>query len=139
MAAETVAIPIPQALYRRLERLSALTQRSLESVLVQALSSTLPLLPDDLPEPARQTLLQLEHLSDEALWQVTQSTFPSVQYEQWVALRTQKQAGSLGAEGQTKLEQLMQEADLLTLRKAYAAVLLKWRGHRLPSLADLEA
>ena len=26
---------------------------------------------------------------------------------------------------------------LLSLRKAYAAVLLKWRGHRLPALTEL--
>jgi hypothetical protein len=31
------------------------------------------------------------------------------------------------------------EADLLVLRKAYAGVLLKWRGHKVPTLAELEA
>jgi hypothetical protein len=34
---------------------------------------------------------------------------------------------------------LRQKADQLMLRKAYAYVLLKWRGHRLPTLAELEA
>ncbi len=37
------------------------------------------------------------------------------------------------------LDQLVQEADLRTLRKAYDGVLLKWRGHRLPTLAELSA
>ena len=44
-----------------------------------------------------------------------------------------------GSELQRTIDRLAQEADLLALRKAYAAVLLKWRGHRLPSLAELEA
>jgi hypothetical protein len=29
------------------------------------------------------------------------------------------------------------EADRLMFRKAYAAVLLKWRGERIPTLAEL--
>jgi hypothetical protein len=116
-----------------------LTQRPLESLIVQTLSSTLPLLPDDLHEPSRQALLQLEALSDDELWQVERSTFPSDQYERYRVLREQQRAAVLSAEAQSTLEQLAQAADLLTLRKAYAAVLLKWRGHRLPSLSDLEA
>lgn len=139
MAVETVAVQLPRTLYRRLERLSALTQRPLESLIVQTLSSTIPLLPDDLPEPARQSLLQLEALSDDELWQVERSTFPQDQYERFSTLREQRRAGTLSAEEQAILEQLAQDADLLTLRKAYAAVLLKWRGHRLPSLTDLDA
>lgn len=139
MDIETVAVQLPQTLYRRLERLSALTQRPLESLIVQTLSSTIPLLPDDLPEPARQALLQLEALNADELWQVERSTFPPDQVERYRLLREQRRAGTLNAEEQTTLEQLAQAADLLTLRKAYAAVLLKWRGHRLRSLTDLQA
>src|SRR6266545_111576 len=95
MTTETIPIQVPEALYRRLERLAALTHRPVESLVVQTLSSSIPPLPDDLPPPTR--------------------------------------------DAQTSLDRLTQDADLRTLRKAYAAVLLKWRGHRLPTLADLEA
>ena len=67
MTTDTVAIQVPQPLYHRLERMAALTQRSLESLVVQALSSSIPLLPDDLPPAMRDTLVALERLSDEEL------------------------------------------------------------------------
>jgi hypothetical protein len=34
---------------------------------------------------------------------------------------------------------LQKQADLVMLRKARAAVLLRFRGHRLPTLAELQA
>ena len=39
---------------------------------------------------------------------------------------------------QQEWESLRWEADRLMCRKAYAAVLLKWRGERVPTLAKLE-
>ena len=38
---------------------------------------------------------------------------------------------------QQEWETLRWEADRLMFRKAYAAVLLKWRGERVPTLAEL--
>ena len=137
MATETMTIQVPEVLYRRLERLAALTHRPLESVVVQTLSSNIPPLPDDLPPPAREALTALEGLSDDALWQVMRVAFPDDHYEQLVELRERRRTGTLLPDEQATLDRLIQEADLLTLRKAYAAVLLKRRGHRLPNLADL--
>ena len=138
MVADTVAIQVPQPLYRRLERLAELTQRPLESLIVQTLSSTIPLLPDDLPPATRDSLLALEHLSDDELWRVARMVFPEEQYAQFDALRERRRAGSITEPEQVTLDHLFQESDLLILRKAYAAVLLKWREHRLPTLAELE-
>lgn len=136
---ETVAIHVPQTLYHRLERLAALTQRPIESLVVQTLASTIPPLPDDLPPVMRDALIALESLSDDVLWQVVRSRFPDDQYHQFMELREKRRAGSMTKAEQVLLDQLTGEADLLTLRKAYAAVLLKWRGHRLPSLVELES
>jgi hypothetical protein len=137
MATETMTIQVPELLYRRLERLAALTHRPLESLVVQTLSTSIPPLPDDLPSPARDALTALEGLSDDALWQVMRGMFPDDHYEQLVVLREKHRTGTLLPDEQATLDRLVQEADLLALRKAYAAVLLKWRGHRLPSLTDL--
>ncbi len=136
---ETVAIQVPQSLYHRLERLAALTGQPLESLITQTLSSTIPPLPDDLPPAMGDALTVLETLSDDELWKVARSTFPDQQYEQFAELREKRRAGTITESERTVLDRLAQEADLLTLRKAYATVLLKWRGHRLPSLAALEA
>jgi hypothetical protein len=139
MTTEMMTIQVPELLYRRLERLAALTHRPLESLVLQTLSSSIPPLPDDLPPPTRDALTALEDLGDDTLWQLTRSTFPDHQYEQFTALREQRRAGALTPDEQANLDRLTAEADLLTLQKAYAGVLLKWRGHRLPSLAELAA
>ncbi|MFL5802068.1 MAG: hypothetical protein ACJ8CR_10055 [Roseiflexaceae bacterium] len=85
----------------------------------------------------RDVLTILEALSDDELWKIARSTFPDEQYEQFAELREKRRAGTITEAEQTV--RLAQEADLLTLRKAYAAVLLKWRGYKLPDLATLEA
>lgn len=139
MTAETVAIQVPEAIYRRLERLAALSGQPLESLVMQTLSSTLPPLPDDLPPLARDALVELEQHSDAELQVLMRATFPTAQYDQFVELRTKQRTSTLTTDERVMLDSLQQEIDLHPLRKAYAAVLLKWRGHRLPSLASLEA
>ncbi len=62
MTAETIAIQVPQPIYDRLERFAKLTSRPVESLVLQALSTSLPLLPDDLRPAQRDALLALEEL-----------------------------------------------------------------------------
>ena len=84
MTTDTVAIQVPQPLYHRLERMAELTQRPLESLVVQALSSSIPLLPDDLPPAMHDALVAPERLSDDELQQVADAKLPAEQYEQYV-------------------------------------------------------
>lgn len=136
MATDTVVIHLPESLHHRLERLAELTQRPVENLIVQTLSSSLPPLPDDLHPATRDALVALEPLSDEELGHLARATFPEEDYAQLSALREKRRTAPLTAAEQTALDQLTQASDLLTLKKAYAAVLLKWRGHRLPTLAE---
>jgi hypothetical protein len=139
MTEQTVAIHIPAPLYQRLERLATLTNHSLEQVVVQTLAAGVPPLPDDVPEAMRASLTALESLDDAALWQVAREMMSPEQQEQFFQLREQQQAGTIPDDGRATLAQLHQDADRLMLRKAYAYVLLKWRGQRLPTLDALEA
>lgn len=139
MTAQTVAIQMPQPLYRRLERLAELTHCPVESLVVQTLHASVPPLPDDLPEEMRGDLMSLENMDDDALWEVARSTIGPEQQERHHLLLEKSHQGTLSESDQAALAQLRREADQLMLRKAYAYVLLKWRGHRLPTLADLEA
>lgn len=139
MAVQTVTIQMSQSLYQRLERISQLTRRPLEKVVAQTLESTIPPLPDTLPPVMRDALLALEALSDEALWQVAHSVVSPEQHEQHSRLLEKNKATTLTAAERDLLARLRQDADLLMLCKAYAYVLLKWRGYRLPTLAELEA
>ncbi len=139
MATDTITIHLPDHLYHRLERLAELTGQPLEGVIVRTLSSHLPPLPDDLPDDLRGALQKMERLRDDELWQLTHAAFPKEGYARLTSLREQRRDGTLDAGKQAELDRLLREADLLTLQKAYAAVLLKWRGHRLPPLSALTA
>ena len=134
-----VAIQIPMPLYHRLQRLSELTQRSLERLVVQTLESHTPTLPENLPEDVRAELISLEKLDDDMLWQVAQCKITPAQQKNYRRLLEKKRQGNITAPEQKQLDKHYQEGNQLTLRKAYAAVLLKWRGYRLPTLAELEA
>jgi hypothetical protein len=138
MTVQTVAIQVPQPLYHRLERLAKLARRPLEDLVVQTLDVGIPPLPDDLPQEMRPDLLALEELDDGALWQVARGEVGPEQQEKHSLLLEKNRMGTITEAEREKLTQLRQEADQLMLRKAYAYVLLKWRGHRLPTLTELE-
>jgi hypothetical protein len=135
MAVDGITIHLPDGLYRRLERLASLTQQPLEGLIVKTLSSSLPPLPDDLAPAFRDALLALEALSDDELRQVADATMPEASYERLAALRDERCERPLTSDEQAELDRLSQDADTLVLRKAYAAVLLTWRGQRLSSPA----
>ena len=139
MNESTVAIHMPDLLYQRLQRLAALTHRPLESLVLQALDAHMPPLLEDMPEHIRQDLAALEKLEDAALRHVAQGAWSSEQSAQYTALVEKDRARTITPAEQDTLEELYQEANCHMLRKAYANTLLKWRGHQLPTLAELEA
>lgn len=137
MASDAITIHVPDDLYSRLERLAGLTKQPLEGLIVKTLSANLPALPDELSPTTRDALQMLEGLSDAEVSQRAQATFPQDQYERLTQLRERRHECTLIMEEREELDRLLAAADLLTLEKANTAVLLRWRGHRLPSLAAL--
>ena len=94
---------------------------------------------EDVPSAFRASLVQLETRSTSDLWQEMQATLPAPQVARYDALLLQHAAGILNEAGEQELAQRRAEADQLMFRKAYAALLLKWRGERIPSLAELDS
>jgi len=139
MPEETIAIELPQPLYQKLRRLSELMQRPVESLVLQTLDANVPPLPEDLPEEMRQTLLALEALSDEALWEAAQKTISLEEQERYRLLLEKKTLDQLTETEKQELDNLTERSNQLMLSKAYAYLLLKWRGYSLPTLNDLEA
>jgi RNase adaptor protein for sRNA GlmZ degradation len=127
---------MPDILYQRLQRLSILTRCTLESVLLKTLNAHVPFLPDNLPANMREMLIELEKLNDESLWNIARSMLSQEQYN---LLLEKKRQGTLTASEQIQLEKLYNDANEHMLRKAYANVLLKWRGYKLPTLAELSS
>lgn len=139
MTTDTVAVPVPATLYHRLMRLATITNRPLESLVAQALSAGLPPLPDDLPVVIREALQALEQLDDRALEQVVRERMSPIQTNQFEELRERRRAGVITEPEEVALDTLAHNADLLILRKAYAAVLLKLRNQHVPTLPELDA
>jgi len=81
--------------------------------------------------------LALEQLDDEALWGIARGTISQQHQEEYSLLLEKNRQGNLTASEQTMLDKLYFEANQYMLRKAYANVLLKWRGYQLPTLAEL--
>ena len=138
MSVRTVTLKLPEHLYERLETQAQAATRSVDEIVVQALARSLPpLVEEDLPPALQAELEAMEHLSDEALWQIAESTMNRDKVALYDVLLERHQSGNLTPEGQECLTQLREEAEALMLRKAHAYALLQSRGHKLPTLEEL--
>jgi hypothetical protein len=63
---------------------------------------------------------------------------PPENVTRYEALKATRAERCLTDTEQQEWETLRIEADRLMFRKAYAALLLKWRGEHVPTLAELE-
>lgn len=115
---ESITITIPDPLLSRLTRLAQAAHRPVEDVVLTTLSESIPAPPQGLPQEIKEELTALELLSDEELQEVARSS---------------KDPADLPPEPYSPGD----ETDRLALRKAYALVLLKWRGHTLDELQGL--
>ena len=135
---EKIALTIPEELYRRLKQVAEVTRQPLEAVALQTISDNLPNLPPHLPTHMRQALEKLNQLNDDELWGVMTTKMDTAEQDEYSHLQYKNSIDQLSEQEVERLETLYEVANFLTLKKAYAGVLLKWRGHRLPTLAELE-
>lgn len=133
---QTITLTVPDRLFLPLQRVAEATNQPVESLLLTAIQSSLPPL-DGLPDATLHRLTELEKLDDDALWRVMLETVSTEDQEKISSLLTKNQSGTLSAAEQERLAALQKEADMVMLRKARAAVLLRFRGKRIPTLAEL--
>ncbi len=138
MPVHTLTLVLPENLYTHLEAQAQAAARSVDEVIIQTLVRSLaPAVEDDLPPALQAELKGMEHLADETLWQIAQSTLNPDKVALYDVLLERRLAETLTPEGQEWLARLREEAESLMLRKAHAYALLQSRGHRLPSLEEL--
>lgn len=114
---EMLSINVPDPLLERLTRLARAAQRPVEELVITTLNDSVPSPPATLSPVFRDELISLETLSDQDLLEV-------------VGLRLEPNAVPTPY-------QPGDATDRLALRKAYALVLLKCRGHSLDELEGL--
>jgi hypothetical protein len=71
-----------------------------------------------------------------ALQGEVQRVFPAERWAEYETLLEKKKAGALTDKEEVQLDVLRREADVLTLRKGYAAVLLKRRSYHESTQPD---
>jgi len=133
---QTITLTLPDDVLQPAQRVAQATKQSVEELLVTALQAVLPTL-EGLPPSVVQHLVALESLDDQTLWRVMLETVPLAQQHQLHDLLIHNQAGMLTDAEREQLAILQQQADLVMLRKARAAVMLRFRGKRVPTLAEL--
>jgi hypothetical protein len=133
MTNATVTLKIPEIIYQRLVNTAHATQRPLEEVILHALQVGSPPAWDDVPEEFQAEIAALDKLDDNTLWQIFHSHKTAADMEEYNTLLEKKSSDTLTESEKLNLISLRHEADLFMLRKAQAAVLLRWRGYSLPN------
>ena len=133
--AQTITITVPDNFILPLQRAAKATRQPLEKLLSNALQATLPPL-ESLPLSIRKELEKLELLNDKALREVIKESASTAFQSRLSNLLSKHQFSELSAADRKRLTSLQTQADLLMLRKARAAVLLRFRGKRVPTLAE---
>lgn len=133
---QNVTLTLPDSVFQPIQRTAQATNQPIEELLLHALQASLPPL-EGLPENVIENLTALETLDDQSLWRVMGETVSAVLQRGLSELLERQQSASLTGAERERLTMLQQQADLVMLRKARAAVLLRFRGKRIPTPAEL--
>jgi hypothetical protein len=133
---QTVTLHLQDNFYEPIKRIAQAMAQPIESILLKALQTSLPNL-DGLPAKQIAELTQLETLDNTALKQLLLKTVLKEQQQELETLLQKNQAGGLTDIEQKQLAVLQKEVNKIMLQKARAAVLLRFRGQRLPTLTEL--
>ena len=132
MAMRELTVQLSTQIYRRFEHMAQVINQPVETIVLTSITGNLPPSLDDVPANLRNDLLILQTLDDATLWAVARGKLPPAQQMRLEALLARNSASLLTEAEQEELARLGEETDRLTLRKAHAYALLRWRGFPLP-------
>jgi len=135
---QTITIDLPDTLFKQLKRASELFRQSTGTIVAQSLAHSLPPLLEEIPFQYQPDVLPLLQMNDPDLEQEMRRAFPPERWAEYETLLDKRKTGPLANAEENRLDTLRREADVLTFRRGYAAVLLKRRGYPLPTLQELE-
>jgi hypothetical protein len=135
--AQTITINLPDTLYKQLQQTAKLSRQSLEEIVTQSLAHSLPPLLKDIPAEYQADVYPLLQMSEADLQQEANQTFAAERWTEYETLLDKKKLTTLTIKEQARLDELRREADVVTFRKGYAAVLLKRSGYYSPTLREL--
>ena len=137
MTTQNVTLPLPEALLLRFQQMAKATRQPVTDLLVRAVEVGGPPNWEEAPARFQVDLAALDRLDDDTLWRVARSRRSEVEIGRLQELLDKHAGQQISPEEQAELTQYYEEADLLMLRKAHAAALLRWRGHAIPPAEKL--
>lgn len=137
MATKRVTVELSDPVFQQLVRIAEATSQPLEVLAAQSITSNLPPSPDNTPPEMQAELLRMQTLSIDELLEIAQAQIESEPQARHTALLEKNQTDEISPEERQELSELRSSVDRLMLRKAYAWAVLRWRGHRIPSLTEL--
>jgi hypothetical protein len=126
--AHQIVLNLPGPLYQRVRRTAENLRRSVEDVLLDSVATALPPL-TGLPDEVSDDLVSLAFLNDRALWEAARSALPAEHHRRMDDLLAKKGQNRLTTEEEQVLDRLVNEYEVLVLRRSQAAVLLQRRGY----------
>lgn len=127
-----ITLTLPDLLFDPVQRIARATNQPVEAVLLKALQVSLPPL-DGLPENMADALAGLEELDNASLERVMREQVSAEEQDEMAELVDRLQAGQASEADLERLNELRGHADRVMLRKARAAVILRFRGERIPT------
>ncbi|MBI3921573.1 MAG: hypothetical protein HY318_09165 [Armatimonadetes bacterium] len=135
----TVTMRLPDYVYENYRHKAHTTNKPVKRVFEEVLCEGQPPAPavDDAPEYLRADLKALEQLSNEELRRLAESHMEPAKQRKLDRLTEKRDNRSLTEPDRATLDLLQDEGQRLTVLKAHAWVLLKWRGEPVPSYDDM--
>lgn len=137
MVTRRVTVELPEPIFQELARIAELTNQSLEAIAAQSIMSNLPPSADNAPAQIQGSLLEMQRLPIDELLKIAHAQVPLVQQQRHISLLEKNQSASITPQERQELDNLRSAADQLMVQKAYAWAVLRWRGHRVPTLEEL--
>lgn len=137
MSHPVLTLELPEDVYEHVRRAAKGMKQPVEKALVKIVRAATPSL-DKVPSEYRAELEAMEDLGDEDLWKVSQSRFATAKQRRLEVFLEKNQREELTDRERHALVELRAEADRLMLRRSYAFVLLKYRGHQIPNLFEVQ-
>ena len=137
MTLQKITLDLPENIYIRLQHAAQATKQPLDQVIPRAVQMGSPPGWDDIPAEYQADIAALERLDDGSLWRIVRSRHTHTDVDAYQDLLDKNREGTISDAERQELRALRAESDLFMLRKAHAAALLRWRGHKIPPAEKL--
>jgi hypothetical protein len=132
MSQPVLNLKLPEEVYERVCRAAKGMNQLVEQALVTIVRAATPSL-ERVPAECRTELEGLEDLGDEPLGAIARSRPAPARQRRLGRLLEKNRRGELTDRERRALGELRSKGNRLMLRRSYAVLLLKYRGHRIPN------